>query len=533
MLVCTAAVAHAASVDSVAAGRRLYLEGLGQGGNPIVATVQGDVAVTGATAACVGCHKRSGLGVSEGGQRALAVTGPALFGSDTSRVGNLTRSRTAYTDATLARAISQGIAADGQILDPLMPRYRLNAEDMRALIAFLHRLGAEPAPGVNENELELATIVSAEAPPGEREAVTTVLRRFVEMKNGGTRQEEKRAAASRRHAYGEKHVRAFRKWKLSVWTLDGPASGWPAQLEARYGGRPPFAIISGATGPDWPVVHEFCERHELPCILPVTDLPAESAAGNYTVYLSAGVRLDARITARSITKGYDDVDGRILLLYVDDQRGRAAQRAFLEAWLEARRGSLTMRAIDPGSTPTYKDWKDVIHRERPDVLVAWLLPPQLQSLTSIASSAGTLPRRIYTAASFTDWSSIHALPIFEQRVLHVYPYSLGAAGLSPFPREEAWLRSQELADLERIPAVEALFACHAIGEAMADMADNYSRDYLIETLEHMLDGTAMTTIFPVTTLGTGQRFLAKGAYVVKLAPGQGTARYLNSGWIQP
>ena len=511
----------------------MYLEGLRQGGEPVVATVQGDVEVTGATLACVGCHKRSGLGASEGDERALAVTGPALFDAATPRGSSLARPRVPYTDATLARAIRQGIASDGRVLDPLMPRYRLDAGDMRALVAFLHGLGAEATPGVTETELELATIVSAEAPRGEREAVTTVLQRFVEIKNGGTRQEAKRAAASRRHPYGEKHVRAFRKWNFSVWTLDGPASGWDAQLEARYRERPPFAVVSGTTGPDWPVVHEFCERHELPCILPVTDLPTEAGAGHYTVYFSAGVRLDARVTARSIAAGYDDPDARILMLYVDDARGRAAQQAFTAAWPEERHANLTIRPTQPGVTPSFKDWKDVIHRERPDVLVAWLLPAQLQALTSIASSAATLPRRIYTAASFTDWQTIHALPMFEQRVLHVYPYSLATPGLAAFPREQAWLISQGLTNLERIPAAEALFACHTIGEAMADMANNYSREYLIETLEHMLDGTGMTTIFPVMTLGTGQRFLAKGANVVRLAPESGPVRYIKDGWIQP
>lgn len=532
ILGCLAAPSRAASPDTISAGQQLYLEGIGHSGEPVIAIVQGDVQVTGATVACVGCHRRSGLGVSEGGRRAMAITGPALFEAGAPRSGNLSRTRPAYTDEALARAITEGIAADGQVFEQLMPRYRLDAEDTRALVAYLHTLGATPDPGVSETELELVTIVSADAPAREREAVTTVLQRFAAIKNGGTRQEQRRAAASRRHQYGEKHVRAFRKWNLSVWTLEGPPAGWAGQLEAHYREKPPFAVISGATGLDWATVHEFCERHALPCILPVTDLPVESGVNLYNIYYSAGVRLDARVTASSIAEGYDDAEGRILLLYTDDARGQAAQRAFLEAWPEERRAHLTLRPIDPAAMPSYKDWKDVIYRERPDVLVAWLLPAQFQTLTSIASSAATLPKRIYTAASFTDWQTVHALPLFEQRVLHVYPYSLPAPGLAQFPREEVWLSSQKLLGLERIPAVEALFACHAAGEAMADMADNYSREYLIETLEHMLDGTGMTTIFPVTTLGPGQRFLAKGANVVKLRPDAGAARYVKAGWIQ-
>ena len=521
------------AADQLAAGRTLYRDGIGLEGGPVSATVQGDVAVTGTMLACVGCHKRSGLGTSEGGARAIPVTAAALFAPLSERRASLTRSRPAYTDESLARSIRDGIAVDGLVLDPLMPRYSLNDADMTALIAYLHTLGAEAAPGVGETDIELATIVSASAPVGEREAVTAVLQRFADIKNGGTRQEQRRAAASRRHEYGEKHVRAFRSWKLSVWTLEGPPSGWPAQLEALYAERPPFAVISGAVGDDSSAVHDFCERREIPCVLPVTNLPVETDDDHFTIYFSAGVRLDARVTARSISEGYDDSEGRVLVAYVDNEPGRAALAAFAAAWPAERRENLVTRAIAPDTTPTYLDWKDIIHRERPDVLVAWLLPAQLQTLTSIASSSDTLPRRIYTAASFTDWRSIQALPLFEQRVLHVYPYNLPAPGLAAFPREEAWLASQKLANLDRIPAAEALFACHATGEAMAGMTDNYSREYLIETLEHMLDGTGMTSIFPVTTLGAGQRFLVKGANVVRLAPEGSDMRYQAAGWIQP
>ena len=53
------------------------------------------------------------------------------------------------------------------------------------------------------------------------------------------------------------------------------------------------------------------------------------------------------------------------------------------------------------------------------------------------------------------------------------------------------------------------------------------------TLAHMLDATSMTTIFPVTTPGSGQRYPVKGAYVTRLAPQGGAVRCLSSGWIQP
>ena len=533
LLLCTTLTAAATTSDLVTAGRRLYLEGLGENGAPVSATVQGDVSATGPMLACVGCHKRSGSGSFEAGSRAVAITSPALFKPAAQDGANLSRPRINYTDETLERAIIHGIASDERVLDPLMPRYQLTPQDARALVAYLHELGNEPDPGVGETELELATIVSADAPAREREAVTAVVQRFAQVINRGTRQEQRRAAASRRHPLGEKHARAFRRWNLSVWTLEGAPAGWPAQLENLYRTRPPFAVISSATGQNWSVVHDFCETHELPCILPVTDLPIETGAGHYTFYYSAGVRLEARVTARSIAEGHHDAEGRILVVYVDDARGRAALDAFAAALPQHRLANLTTKAIAPESTPTYAKWKDIMHRGRPDVLVAWLNPAQLATLTSIAANTATLPRRIYTSASFTDWRSIHALPMFERRILHVYPYSVAAQGLAQFPREEAWLNYQKLADLDTIAAAKTLFACRVTGEAMANMADNYSREYLIETLEHMLDGSGNSTIYPVITLGTGQRFLAKGAHVVHLAPESGGSRQISENWIQP
>jgi len=527
------ATSAAAAIDPAAAGRRLYRDGLGRDGSPVTAIVQGDVSVTGITLACVSCHRRSGLGTSEGGRRMPAITGPALFEPVAPNQSGLRGARPVYTEEALVRAITAGVAADGRSLSPLMPRYALDAEESRAIVAYLRTLGAEPADGVTGTEIELATIVAASAPASQREAVTTVVRRFAEFINSGTRQEERRALASRRHPYGERHARTFRRWNVSVWTLEGPTTSWPAQLERLYRKRSPFAVISGAAGTGWPVVHRFCEQHELPCVLPVTPLPVEAGAAYYTIYFSAGVRLEARVTARSIAAGTGNPERRILVLHIDDVLGRAALEAFTAALPESQRARLRSLAISPVMTPTTQDWLDHVDLGPADVLVAWLAAPQLEALAGIASRPAALPRHVYTASTFTDWNIVRAPPLFEQRVRHVRPYRIDENGRAVFPREDNWLRRRGLSALERIPAAEALFASHITGEAMFAMADNYSRDYFIETLEHMLDGTDMTTVYPLTTLGTGQRFLAKGAYVLRLGSGITASRYISSEWVHP
>jgi hypothetical protein len=523
--------APAIAGDSLELGRRLYHEGIGVDGQPVTAMVQGDVPVSGTQLACTGCHKRSGLGASEGGKRALPVTGPVLFGPRSAQPANMLKGRPSYTDQTLLTAIEAGHASDSRLLDVLMPRYRLSEADRSALTTYLRSLGTSPAPGVGTDTVELATIVSDSAQPAEREAVTAVLQRFAQIKDSGTRNEQRRAEASRRHVYGERHARSFRQWHVSVWTLTGSPSGWPEQLEQLYARNPPFAVISGATGDHWSVVDDFCERKEMPCVLPVTAVPQARTGRFYSLYYSAGAQLDARVTAGSFAQDALASNDKVVVVHTGDERGRVARDAFAASLPVEMQGRVVYEeiAVDRETSPAY--WQELLRRETPGALVAWLAPAQLAGLA--ATDAKALPHRIYTADSFTDWTKIRASRNFEERVLHVYPFSLAAQGLAQFPREQVWLKSQGLDGLDTRAAAEALFACHAAGEAMQGMADNYSRDYLMETLEHMLDGTNMTTLFPVATLGTGQRQLVKGAYVVKLASSGQGVRYLSSGWIQP
>lgn len=525
------AVGPAAAQPSTDLGQRLYRSGVGVDGRPVEAVVQGDVSVNGTQLACAGCHKRSGLGASEGGNRALPVTAPVLFGGPAALPANLMPRRPAYDDATLAVAMTSGRASDGRTLDPLMPRYRLSPADLAALTDYLRTLGARPAPGVGADEIELATIVSDSAPARTREAVTAVVQQFASYKNGVTRREQERADASRRHLYGERHARAFRRWHVSVWTLHGEPASWPAQLDELYASRPPFAVISGATGPDWPVVDAFCERRELPCVLPVTDLPRVGSGSFYNLYYSPGAILDARVTASSLAQDRSAGERGVLVVHADDALGHAAFAALRDAWPPSGHGRLQEVALPAGSQPSTRYWEDLLTRTHPASLVAWVDRAALTALTR--SRTDLLPTAVYTAASFTDWSQLQAPVEFERRVVHVYPYSLPAAGLSQFPREQVWLKSQGLAGLETLPAAEALFACHAVGEAMLGLADNYSREYLMETLEHMLDGTSMTSLFPVTTLASGQRFLVKGAFVTRLASAGDGVRYVSGGWVQP
>src|SRR5207302_5689655 len=136
--------ALSAASPGPSSGEALYRRGQLPSGEPVQALRQGGATIRGADAACVNCHRRSGLGSSEGRITIPPIAGPYLFIArgkslelqgvpfvDTERVNH-----EAYTDESLARAIREGVGANGKTLNYLMPRYQIDDAAMAELIGY-------------------------------------------------------------------------------------------------------------------------------------------------------------------------------------------------------------------------------------------------------------------------------------------------------------------------------------------------------------------------------------------------------------
>lgn len=494
----------------------------------MVATVQQDVRLPPGGGACVSCHRRSGLGLAEGGQRALNITGPSLFNA--SEVAPV---RPAYDEGTLARALIQGIAANGKPLSDLMPRYEMTGEDVVALSRYLRALGAADAAGVTADEILFASIIVPDVDESEREALELVIPRYFAAKNAGTRQEKRRAAASERHVYGLKRYRAYRHWRHVFWRLEGKPETWSAQLEELYAATPPFALVSGSIGNHARLVSEFCEQKRLPCVLPMTDSAPPGSPAFYTLYFSRGIRLEAEVIASHLSREVNTAPEGMLLLYSDDEAGQMAQQAVLQRLPDTARAHTVPLALQPAQVPSVADWERMFSIARPSTTILLVTAGQLRNLTSPKLASRLRRQKIFTVESLTDWSGVPRADAIAPRVWHVYPYALPKPGGSQFPREDIWLRSNEL-DVSDVPsAVKVLLACKALGMALSDIQSVFSRDYLLESLEHSLDSNLITSLFPRMSLGPDQRFLSQGAYLARLGTVNGKITASSGDWVQP
>ena len=538
LLACLALEAGAADAPAAAPnpdqelleqGRLLYQTGLRPDGSAVPAVVHGDVVLPAGAGACISCHRRSGIGVAEGGAtRSLNLTANALFApADKPPI------RPAYDYDSLVRAMKTGIVPGGRMLDPIMPLYDLSATEAKALVAYLGYLGNESSAGVSDTDIQVGMVLAPDAAPREREAALAVAQRWVEIKNAESRRESERAAAANRHYYGRSMQRAFRTWKLHVLTLEGSETTWAAQLQKFYNEVSPFVMVAGAAGPGWPVIDQFCQQFEVPCILPLTEFAPPGEPGFYSLYFSSGIALEAAVVTHHLRDGKLDSQAKILILYPDDMAGQTTVKTLRQQLARSGYTNVAASPLQADKAPNAQAWDSLLRTEQAQVMISLVPANTLSGLVAQSPEQTRLPELIYTVASSSDWASIPgASQALSERVRHVYPYTLKEPGLVQFPREAVWLKSQGLSDLDPLAAGKALFAFKALGMGLMDIQSNFSGAYLMEMFEHSLDGTRLTSLLPKTSLGPDQRFLARGAWVVRLS-GNPEAAYNDGVWIQP
>jgi len=81
--------------------------------------------------------------------------------------------------------------------------------------------------------------------------------------------------------------------------------------------------------------------------------------------------------------------------------------------------------------------------------------------------------------------------------------------------------------------MNAYLAVTVTADVVAHMADLFSREYLIERVEHVVGNTVTPSLYPRVSLGPGQRFASKGSFIVKLGGRGGGEPEPLSGWITP
>jgi cytochrome c553 len=531
-LTCLAAEPPASSVTSHLAGQSIYRNGLLASGEPVRATVQKSVVLGGAEAACVNCHRRSGLGGSEGQNPIRPIAGRLLFTSSQTEFarrravpGSAAAVRPAYTRDSLARALREGVDPAGRVLDALMPRYALSDDEIDQIHAYLEGLSATAAPGATDREIHFSTIIAPGVDPDKRRALLDVLQAFFRDKNGGTRKE-----ARRREAASEQMYLAYRPWVLHVWELSGAPETWPGQLEDYYRQQPVFAVIGGVGSGSWQPVHAFCETFEVPCVFPDVDYPVVTEAGYYPLYFSRGVTLEAEVLAKHLLE--TDSSSTVMQVYRDHALGRLPAQALREALQGKGEKTLIDYPLTDARRMPVEFLATLARNERPGVLVVWLDNAGLEAL-ELANTPPAGLAAIYVSASHSAMRRPDLPEHWLSKLRMVYPFDLPARFNQRLARMKAWLGARKIPLTDERTQANAFFAATVTGDAVSHLGENFSRDYFIERIEQMTQTALSPSVYPHLSLGPGQRFASKGGYVVGFPAGMDNKPVAISEWLVP
>ncbi|MBK8276518.1 MAG: ABC transporter substrate-binding protein [Nitrospira sp.] len=259
-------------------GRHIYhLGSTGSGPELQVsfAGVDGDLAAT--LFRCVQCHGVEGQGSMEGGLRVPPLVPSFVRGPHES--GQTGKSRAAYTDQTLARAITQGVDAAGEPLHSGMPRYYLTDHQAAAVVAYLNKIGTDDDtdPGVT------ATIITVGAALPLSGPLASIGQDAQSVLDGYFRNVNERGGI-----YG-------RQIRLVVEDY-GQEISQEAATERLIKTKQVFALVGSFESGDISKMHGLLERTQVPSIGPLALSPQPSDPPNpYVFYMLPGFDFQYRV----------------------------------------------------------------------------------------------------------------------------------------------------------------------------------------------------------------------------------------------
>ena len=520
---------------ALALGERMYRQGLLPSGEPMPSVVNNDVPVAGTAFSCSSCHLRAGLGSWEGGIVTLPTNGARLAIPRYWKFPNLSpeerrelklqnpAARPAYTDETLAHLLRTGRDPSGYDMHSVMPRYHLSDPDMAILIHYLRNLSARHSPGVVGDTLRFATVIAPGVSEDDQQAMLVPLNNYVARHN-------QFSAGFGNRMYlgvgGNEMSGAYRKLSLSVWRLTGAPETWEAQLDAFLAKEPAFALLGGLAPGDWKPIHAFCERAQLPCLFPITDLPVVSDTDWYTQYFSKGYYQEGQAAARYLHGLEDPKPARKVLQIIENSlEGKALAQGFRDTWAELGQAAMPEILLPEGKPLALATLADLLAREKPSTVLLWTGASAFPALTALTRGA----TGAFMSARLLG-SQLTSLPEpVRSQVWITYPYREPKLEAKHSLYADTLLGGLTQRHPETRISTRTYALVQILRQALMDMDRHFYRDNLLDRI-----GMQRDQILPDylrLSFGPGQRYASKGCFIMQVGPGPSPSLIRKSEWV--
>ncbi len=526
-------VAGLSEEEALRLGERIYRKGILPSGEPVKAIVKGDIEVEGDMFSCQSCHMRAGLGSLEGGVYSPPTNASSLYQPLKLIYKGIVQEqvpprRPAYNDATLAELLRYGDDPTGRIMSDIMPRYQFEDKDMALFITYLKSLSAQFSPGVTGRTLRFATVITDDITPEDRAAMLAPLENYVNNKNKLADYFETQAGwRSRRMAEGmfDSKELAVRRLALSRWILHGPAGTWLAQLEDYNRREPVFALLGGITKGDWTPIHQFSEENHIPCIFPYTDFPVISKSDWYTLYLSKGYFQEGEGAARYLNGLYQSGNDQPIVQIVRDSReGNALAEGFVKTWHDLGHAAPVTVTLKAGEKFSNELLLRLPKMNEPGAVLLWDDASALPALETIANDK-KLPKMFFLSFGYMGKSILSMNEAARAFTYITYPYKLPKSATE---ESQSAMKKVFPADMGKI-GNQTFSIIEVLNMALMRMRGNYYRDNFLDVIDCIMD--LEVPYYERISFGPGQRYAAKGCYIVQLAKGLHPAFVRKSDWV--
>jgi hypothetical protein len=216
--------------------------------------------------------------------------------------------------------------------------------------------------------------------------------------------------------------------------------------------------------------------------------------------------------------------GPLLQVYGHDTASAVAAAAFRSAMRE--RGMAVQDIVVGEGAGGAIPWKALLENQHEARLVLWAKLEDVEEIVPWADSIGT----IVLSSTLSDG----AAPIPEAlrgKVMKIHPFVLPERRAQHLSRMNAWLRVKKIPVGEQRIQANSFFAATTAADGLMNIARTFSREYFIESIEDMMDNALTTSVYPRVSLGPGQRYVSKGAYL--LGPSSADSPAALARWVVP
>jgi ABC-type branched-subunit amino acid transport system substrate-binding protein len=494
VLIAVLSVAIAASTDRLTPrekrGKQIYLNGTSPSGQEITAILgAADNDAPGSLMACANCHGFDGRGNPEGGVIPTNIIWEELT-KPYGRAYASGRRHPAYTELSLARAITEGVDPAGNQLSVAMPKYRMSSEDLADLVAYLKRLTDDRDPGITETTIKVGTLLPMTGPLAEIGGVakTVIEGYFNDINEGG----------------------GIYNRRMELHVADAPdASSIGANAKRLVEDEQVFCLAGAFTAGADEDAFALMKSAETPLVGPFTLFPKVGIPPNrHVFYLFSGLKEQSRALINFLvgTKRAK----RLAFVYPEGGVAADVSETMEQHCQKAACASVTMLKHTRGQFDAGRA-AERLRRENVEAIFLFGLGAEEKRLLTEVEKTALAPY-VILPGSLAGGDVFDIPASFEGKVLLSFP-------TLPSDQTEAGLAEyRAFAQKHKLPAkrlavqVSSYCAAKLLAHGIKQAGKDLSREKLIGALESLYEFN--TGLTPPITYNANRRIGALGAYVV-------------------